>query len=422
MERCGRRFGDAFTLRFPPIRHIGRPPLVFLSDPDAIRDVFTADGDALRAGRANRMFEGVLGKHSLLVLDGDEHASERRLVQPPFHGDRMQVWVDAMRAIADQAIDAWRVGEPFPLHRETRRITLEIILRTVFGIAEGPDFLRLRDRLARLLDLASSPLVLLLQIDLGRVTPWGRLMRLCREVDDILLGEIARRRATGGSGRTDVLSLLLEARDDAGRPMSDRDLRDEMLTLLIAGHETTASGIAWALYAVLAHPPVLARVREELDRVVGRNPLAAEHVPQLEYLDAVVRETLRLHVVIPMVARWLEVPRRIGGWDLPAGAAAIPCAYLAHRRPAAWPDPERFAPERFLGARPSPYVFFPFGGGPRRCVGMPFALCEMKVVLAEVLSRAAVRLAPGYAPRRVWRGITFAPSAGMPLVLDARRP
>jgi cytochrome P450 len=202
--------------------------------------------------------------------------------------------------------------------------------------------------------------------------------------------------------------------------MSDEELRDQMMTLLLAGHDTTATSLAFALHNILRHPEVLERLREERAQVVGAGPVAPAQVGRLEYLDATVKETLRLHPIISEVGRVLARPMRIGGWDLPAGAVAAPCIYLTHRRPDLWPEPERFDPGRFIGRRPSPYEFFPFGGGMRRCLGMAFALYEMKVVLAEVLSRVELRLAPGYRMQRVRRSITLAPSKGMPVVVERR--
>jgi cytochrome P450 len=201
--------------------------------------------------------------------------------------------------------------------------------------------------------------------------------------------------------------MLIESRYEDGTGLSDQALRDEMITLLMAGHETTATSLAWILHRVLGRPDVLARLRAEVGGDGGS-----------EYLDAVIKETARLHPVVPNVGRHLQAPVRIGGHLLPAGVVASPCVYLAHRRPDVWPEPERFAPERFLGARPSPYEFFPFGGGVRRCIGAAFATYEMKVVLGRVLSRVALRAAPGYAARTVRRTVTFAPSDGMPVVAD----
>jgi cytochrome P450 len=238
-------------------------------------------------------------------------------------------------------------------------------------------------------------------------------------VDEILFAHIARRREAGCAGRDDVLAMLIEARDETGQPMSDVELRDELITLLVAGHETTATSLAWVFYRILRHPDVLEKLRAELRQVVGPGPVAPQHVAKLEYLDATIKETQRLNPILPLTGRRLQKPMCIGRRDLPAGAVAAPCIYLTHRRLDLWPDPERFDPERFVGKRPSPYEFFPFGGGVRYCLGAAFATYEMKIVLAQVLSRVALRPVPGHTVRVVRRGITFAPSAGMLVVLDA---
>jgi cytochrome P450 len=258
----------------------------------------------------------------------------------------------------------------------------------------------------------TSPLLLWprLQVDLGRWSPWGHALALRRRVDAHLRETIARRRRDDTTRGTDVLSMLVEARDDAGNPMRDEQIVDEMLTLLVAGHETTATSLSWTLWRLLSEPAVLARARDEALAANGSN-----------YLDAVIKETLRLNPIIPDVGRRLTRPMRIGDWDLPAGVAVAPCIYLTHRRPDLWPDAERFDPERFLGARPKPYEFFPFGGGVRRCLGMALALVEMRIVLSRLLVQVDVQLAPGYRPRLTRRSITFAPSRGMPVVVTGKR-
>src|SRR6184192_1248451 len=418
LEECDRRYGTPFTLRVP-----ARPPLVMFSDPEAIREIFTGDPELLRAGEANNLLEPMLGQHSLLLLDGPRHLRERRLMLPSFHGERMQAYGRAMREITDRSIDAWPVGRPFPIHERMQAITLDVILRTVFGLDEGALLDRLRERLRRLMAFVSGTLGILLlmpwlQRDLGPFSPGGRFVRLAREVDDLLFAELTRRRAEGVAGRDDILSMLIAARDEDGQPMTDQELRDEMLTLLLAGHETTATSLAWVFHRVLERPDVLEKLRTEVRDAAGDGPLELRHVAELEYLDATIKETARLTPILPIVARRLEEPTSIGGHELPAGAVAVPCIYLAHHRPDVWPDAERFEPERFLGRRPTPYEFLPFGGGVRRCLGMAFATYEMKVVLAETLLRAELRAAPGKNVRLVRRGITFAPSAGMPVVLE----
>ena len=414
LEECARRFGDAFTVRMP-----GRPPLVLFSHPDAIRDIFTGDPDDLHAGESNAILEPLLGRHSLLLLDGGEHLRERRLVQPPFHGERMVAYGAVMQDIARRAIDAWPVGRGFAIQPEMQGITLDVILRTVFGLDEGPRMTALRRELVELLAVSSNPQLLLAAMQSGGGAPphgaAARPFETRRSVDQLLLAEIARRRALPDDDRTDVLSLLLAARDEDGAPLPDQALRDELVTLLVAGHETTATALSWAVHHLLVHPDVRARLADEVRGV--DDPLA---LSRLDWLDAVVKETLRLTPIVPMVGRRLTRPLTVGGHALPAGVIAAPSIVLAHRRPERWPDPDRFAPQRFLDAKPTPYEFLPFGGGVRRCVGAAFALYEMKIVLAEIVRRVELELQPGYEVRVVRRSVTLAPSEGMPVVVARR--
>ena len=417
-----RRWGERYTV--PAFGQPGK--MVIFTDPEGIKDIFTADGDDLRAGEAAAPILGpILGAHSILLLDGERHHRERRLMSPPFHGERMHVYGRLMREIADRVIDRWPLGRPFPIHHEMQAITLDVILRAVFGVDEGATFTRVREHVERFVAQAngpSAPFIALkpFQIDLGRWTPWGRFVRNRDAIRAILLEEIARRRAEGTAGRSDILSLLVDARDEAGAPMSDAELLDEMFTLLMAGQETTATSLAWVFYHLLRHPGALANLRAELARVVGSGPVEALHLPQLEYLDAVTKESARLPPVATNVMRRLHAPARIGGLDLPAGVSVSASIYATHHRPDLWPDPESFLPERFLGTRPSPNTFFPFGGGVRRCLGAAFATYELKMVLAEVLSRVDLRIAPGYRMRPVLRAITVAPSRGVPVVMERR--
>lgn len=414
-ERCRRRHGDPFTLRLP-----ASPPVVLFSAPAAIREIFTADEDTLRAGQANVVLRPILGTNSLLLLDGERHLHERRMMLPPFHGDRMRAYGDVMREVTARALARWPAGRPFPLLAETQAITLDVILRTVFGLEEGAAMETLRDRLQRFVASAVNPLYLwpAMQVDLGARSPWGRFLRLRREIEALLDDEIAARRRDRGE-RSDVLHLLVGARDEAGEPMSNAQLRDELMTLLLAGHETTATALAWTMHRILSEPGVHDGVRAEIARAGGQG-VAVEDLSRLEYLDAVVKETLRLNPVLPDVMRIVQRPVRIGGVDLPAGVGVAPNIYAAHRRPETWPEPERFRPERFLGTRPSPYEYLPFGGGGRRCLGMAFALYEMKVVLATLFARADFALAPGYGVRVVRRNVTWVPSEGMPVVMTRR--
>lgn len=419
MRACARRYGDCFTLRLP-----NNPPIVFFSDPEAIKEIFTGDPEKLPAGESRAILRPVVGQHSLLLLDGARHRQQRKLMMPPFHGERMHAYGEVMRAVTDRIIDRWPSGQPFPLQPEMQAITLDVILRTVFGVEEGAALTRLRDRLTEFLTLSTNPLRLALsqfpklQFLFRSIANPERMQQLLREVDELLYAQIGQRRAAEHAGRDDVLTMLIEARDETGQQMSDVELRDELITLLLAGHETTATSLSWAFHWILQRAKVQEKLHHELRQAgeVGRIP--TQDLAKLEYLDAVIKETQRLLPIIPLVPRVLHAPMRLGGRDLPAGVVVAPCTYLTHHRPDLWTNPDHFDPDRFIGKRLSPYEFFPFGGGIRFCLGAAFAIYEMKIVLAQVLSRVALRPAPGQTVRVVRRGVTFAPSAGMPVVLE----
>ena len=416
MRKYAWEYGECFTLRW-----INSPPVVFFSDPVAIKQIFTASPERALAGRANVVLKPMLGENSVLLLDGARHKRERKLLMPPFHGERMRLYGEIMREAADRSIDNWPEEQPFPIHERMQAITLDIILRAVFGVDEGALLQKLRALLIEFLRLVgSSPLLLIrrLQINLGPLTSWQRISQLGREIDAALYEQIAQRKAAAQNGRPDIMAMLIEARDEDGQPMSDQELRDEMITMLLAGHETTATSLSWVVHRLLQNPDVLEKVRAELRRVVGGGPIQAEHMSELAYLDATIKETARLNPIVPVVARYLEQPTRIGDYAMPAGCVAAPCIYLTHRRPALWPEPETFNPDRFVGKRVDPYTFFPFGGGVRHCLGAAFAAYEMKIVLAQMLSRVSLRPVPGYTVRVVRRSITFAPSEGLPVIRE----
>jgi cytochrome P450 len=414
LEWCQKRYGDMFTMRLP----LGT--IVLVSKPEWIRKIFTGDSEELRAGEVNAVIGPVVGANSVLTLDGAQHLRHRKMMLPPFHGERMRVYASTMQQITARAVDGWREHESFRLHTHAQSITLDVILRTVFGIDEVDQLEELRDELKRLLDLGGSPVSTLLfiqglQKDLGFLTPYHRFVTHLRRSNDLIYRQIARRRAqalAGGPKRNDVLALMLEARDDQGRPLRDVELRDELVTLLLAGHETTASALCWAFERVLATPRVQARLCEELRAVIGTGPLSPEHLPRLEYLEATIIEALRLRPILPMVGRKLRAPFALGSFELPAGVVVAPSIYLTHRRPDIYPEPDEFRPERFIGVRPDPYAWLPFGGGIRRCLGMAFALYEMKVVMATILSRVELELAQPAPARVVRRSITFTPQHG----------
>ena len=414
MDECRARFGDTFTLRLPP-----SGPMVLFSDPEAIKEIFALGPDEGHAGKANLILRPFVGNHSVLLLDGAEHLRQRKMMLPSFHGERMQAFGHSMIELAHDSIDRWPIGEAFAVHRPMQSVTLQVIVRTVFGVEEGPRFTEVSDLVARTLEASTWPGLLFpfLQLDLGRYSPWGRFLRLQRRSGEILRGEIRRGRERGTAGRTDVLATLLEARDEAGRPLTEDEVHDELVTLLVAGHETTATSLAWALRWILPDRELVARLREEIASAEG-DP---GRIAKLDLLDATVKEALRLQPIVPLVGRVLQQPTRIGGRDLPAGALVAPAIYLVHQRPSLYPEPQRFRPQRFLTFKPGPSEWLPFGGGLRRCIGAAFAIYEMKMVLASILPRVDARLADDRVGLKR-RGITLAPSAGLPIVVTARRP
>ena len=419
MERCRERIGPVFTVRFPRYH-----PEVMFTHPDAIKEIFTGPAHDLHAGEVNAILEPLVGANSLLLLERERHLRERRLLLPPFHGERMHTYGTVMRRTSNAAIDRMPVGERFSLHPFMQELTLDIILETVFGVTAGEQFERIRAALTELLECATNPLLLfpLFQVNLGRLTPYARTVELKEEIDQILFAEFAKLRREGTEGRTDILSMLIDARDEDGLPMSDQELRDEMMTLLVAGHETTATALAWSMFRILRDPRVLRTVRDELEEGSDGTSVDVDRALKLPYLDATIKETLRLNPVIPNVGRVLKKPMTIGGVDLPEGCSAVPALYLTHREPSLYPDPLSFQPERFLDKKPNPYAFFPFGGGRRRCIGMAFAMYEMKIALAQLILRCDLELEPGYRGRIRRRSITLTPEDGVLLTMKHRRP
>ena len=406
MEDAARRYGDTFTLRIT-----NEGTWVFVSHPDAVKQVFTGDPRLLHAGEANVVLMPVLGSHSVLLLDDDAHMAQRKLMLPSFHGERMRGYEQTMADVATREIERWPAGVPVRAWPTMQAITLEVIMRTVFGVRDSARVERLREVLRASLAWAAEPRRMAQLALLGprRVAERGTLRAALDPTDALIYEEIrARRDAPDLAERDDVLSLLLQARHDDGSGMTDKELRDELMTLLVAGHETSATALAWALEALTHHPAALERLRDEVD--AGEDG----------YLDAVVKETLRLRPVIALVLRRLIEPMEIGGRMLPAGVNVAPCIYLMHRRPDVYEEPRAFRPERFLEKPPGTYTWIPFGGGVRRCLGASFAQFEMKVVLRELVSRLDIRAARAEPERRVRRAIVFAPHRGGEVVVTRR--
>lgn len=395
------RFGDVFTIDF-----IDGEPLVVLADPADVRTVFTGGAALMHAGEANRLLEPIVGSRSILLLDEGEHLRQRRLLLPAFHGERLRDHVAIMREATAREVDTWRAGERLAVLGRMQAITLEVIMRAVFGVEEGLELERLRDLVRRMLTLTTDWSQLLLTFLAGPGSPRvvARRRAALAPLDEELGRIVAERRAAPDVAvRGDVLSLLLCARDDDGMPLGDGELRDELVTLLLAGHETTASTLAWCLERLTRHPQALARVTAE----------ARSGADELPYADAAIQETLRLRSVLPIVVRRITAPLVVGRgrFHLPAGTRIAPSILLVHLRPDLYPEPLEFRPERFLDGAPRTYTWIPFGGGLRRCVGAAFAQLEMREVLRETLAR--VELEPlGGDERITRRALTLVPRRG----------
>jgi cytochrome P450 len=415
LERCRDRYGKRFTIRLP-----ATPPFVMLADPAEVKEVFTAPPDVLHPGQGARVLEPIVGANSVILLDEGDHIEQRKLLLPAFHGERMERLTGLMEEVAAAEVAAIPRGVPLPLHPRTQDLTLKIILRAVFGLDPGERFDALRERLQAMLEFGDRPISLmppkpdsLMTKVAERVGPFVVFVRMQEEVDEILFALIAERRAEGAAGadRDDVLAMLLEAKHEDGSPMSEQEIRDELLTMLVAGHETTASTLAWAAERLVREPAVLERLVDEVD--------AGEDA----YLTATIQETLRHRPVLPNTApRYVAKRVTIGDWTYEPGCSLVANSYLLHHDPEIYPDPYRFRPERFLEQPPGTYTWIPFGGGRRRCLGASFAMLEMKVVLRALLAACELRDSGEGVEVAQRRNITVRPLRGARVVLDAREP
>ena len=410
IDACRRRYGDVVTFR-----SLFDPGFVMVFHPELVKQVFRGSPDRLHAGEANALLGPVVGERSVLLLDGAEHLRQRKLLLPPFHGERMRAYEEVMVEAADRAIDSWPVGEQFTLLRSMQALTLDVIVRAVFGVTDVDRAVELKRSLRAMIDpVASRVGVLLLLVTGGRRGSGAgeEFARQRRAVDDLIYEEIAARRSASDlADREDVLSMLVLARDEGGSPMTDEELRDELLTLLVAGHETTATALAWAFELLLRNPDVLARLQSSL--ADGDDP----------YLGAVVKETLRVRPVIPGIGRVVrgDEPFEVGDFAIPPGVEINPSIAAIHRRADRYPEASEFRPERYLGPEaPDTYTWLPFGGGTRRCLGASFAEFEMRTVIRRVLERTQLEPVGRSPERGVRRGITFVPKRGVRVVQSTR--
>jgi cytochrome P450 len=412
LEKLRAQYGKRFTLRFP-----FSPPFVFVTEPDQVKQVYQAPPDVLHPGEGARVLQPVVGSSSILLLDGDAHMSQRKLMLPAFHGEKMEALTGLVAEVTEKDVASWRGRRELELHPLMQRLTLEIILRAVFGLDEGERLDAARDRLAQLLAFGDHPLTLFgppasesSEAFFRRFGPLKEFFTRRDEVDELLFELIDERRAEHAD-RDDILSMMLEARHEDGSPMSNQELRDELMTLLVAGHETTATTLAWGFERLVREPAVLGRLTDEIDSG-----------DEDAYLTATIQETLRHRPVLPNNAPRLVVqPIDVGDWRYEPGVCLVPNAYLMHHDPDLYPDPYAFKPERFVDDPPGTYTWIPFGGGRRRCLGASFALLEMKIVMPAVLRAYELSStgAPEH-PRR--RNITIRPDRGSRVALGSRAP
>ena len=423
METAAQKYPDIFTAQI-----IGfGGTLVFVNHPQAIQEILTNDRKKFTSpGESSKILQPLLGDYSVVMLDGNRHKRRRQLLMPSFHGDRMRAYGDLICNLTTKVFDQLPQNQPFSARNALQEISLQVILQTVFGLYEGERCQQLKQMLASMLDVFKSPLSSsflffpFLQKDLGAWSPWGHFIRQRQQVDELLYTEIAERRQQENTERIDILSLLMSAEDDDGKPLTDKELRDELMTLLFAGHETTATAMAWALYWMHHLPEVKEKLIEEIN-TLGDSPDPMS-IFRLPYLTAFCNETLRIYPVAMLTfVREVQEPLELLGHKLEPGTPVMGCIYLVHQREDLYPQPKQFKPERFLERQFSPYEFMPFGGGVRRCMGEALAIFEMKLVLATIVSNYQLELADMNLEKPCRRGVTLAPGNGVKMVMTGRR-
>jgi cytochrome P450 family 110 len=415
LHDCDRRYGDIFAVQMSGLFK----GVIFTSNPAAIQQLLTSDTKQFAApGSINQILQPFLGDHGVILLDEPAHRQRRQLVMPAFHGDKVRSYNSLIQKITQDSIAQWPINSTLNAREQMQSISLSVILQAVFGIYQGERFDKIREKLAELLSLTDSPIkssylfVPQLQQDWGAWSPWGKFQRNLIETDKLIYQEIAERRSNYQPDRTDILNLLIGAQDAEGQGMTDLELRDELMTLLFAGHETTATALSWAIYWSNMLPDVQAKLRAEIATLgADRDGMAVNKLP---YLGAFCSEVLRIHPVAMLTfPRIAQEAVSLQGYDLAPGTVVMCSMYLTHHRPDLYPEPDVFNPQRFLDRQFSPYEYFPFGGGSRRCVGLALAQIELKLVIAEILASCEIKLMDELPIAPVRRGVTLAPKTGV---------
>jgi cytochrome P450 len=421
LDGCAVKYGDVFSVR---VLGINSPPVVFFSHPDAISECFAIPAKELDFQKATHVFKPLFGEKSIVLQETRSHNRQRQLLMPPFHGDRLKSYGELICQITEEVIKNWRSGEVISMQKVMPDITLQIILQVVFGISPGARYQQLKEQLTSLLEDVTKPLYSSLfffpplQKNFGAWSPWGNYIRRREQIDKLIYAEISERRLENDATRADILSLLMSARDENGEQMTGEELRDQLVSLLLLGYETTAAVLAWVFYLIHAHPKVKDKLMQELDVNDTANP---EVLAQLPYLTAVCQETLRIFpIALICTPRMVKDKVEIAGKKYTFGTILVPCIYLAHRRSETYPEPDKFQPERFLNSKFSAYEYLPFGGGYRGCIGAAFSMYEMKLIVATILSNFQLALTDNRPVHPTRRGITIVPSGGVPMVVKTR--
>ncbi len=438
LDRCYQKYGASFTMRLPRY-----PPIVFFSDPEDNRAILSARRDDFSHANDALKFL-LLGDYSILFLDEERHQAERNLMMPAMHGPRLKSYGNHMCNIADAHINGWPTGTPFRIFDKVQLLTQDVILRCVFGAEKTERIAHIRPLLFQYLNEGTDALLFAAGFVFGGAQirkfveqqaqpagtglmrwvprPWGSFARCTASLKALLLEDIRHCRQQDAQSRTDILAMLAHARDESGQQLSEQHLLDELLTLLIAGAETTSIMLSWVFYHLLRNPDVVERIREETEQTFRDAPIDSSRIGELKYLKAAINETMRLNPVANSVARITRRTIQIGAYEIPKGTVVQPSIYLTHRCPKIWPDPERFRPERFLSRSPGQFEFYPFSVGVRRCLGMAFAEYQLRIVVAQALRRVTLRLISSRPVRGIWRGFNIFPDGGIPVILEKRRP
>jgi len=423
LEHCAKVYGDIFTLKL----RTKAPAFIVVSNPEALQQILTSDNKEISApGELNRVFEYLLGKDSVITLSGKEHQRQRQLLLPPFHGERMRKYSQVIIDTTNLVISQYQINQPFKIRSVSQDITLKVIMQAVFGLNEGQRALELQYRLSEILQDSGTVWknAAILAPGLRKIPGisqlWEQQMLRQQQASQLIYEEIQERRENPDPSHTDILSLLMVAQDEEGQPMSDQELHDELLTLLVAGHETTATAIAWAFYWIHKIPSVRVKLLAELDNLTPNTD--ASTIFKLPYLNAVCCETLRIYPVgMSTFPRQVKTPISLSGYKLPVDTILLGSIYLTHHREDLYPEPHLFRPERFLEQQFSPYEYLPFGGGARRCIGLAFAQLEMKLAIAQILSNYELELinTKDVKPKR--RGLVTGPDHPIRMKIKSRR-